>query len=894
MGTHKRNPVVLLLASLTFLLFSFAQFCRAVNDTIRQGETIRDGHSLKSGNNYFQLGFFSPVNSTSRYLGIWYTFDQKAVVWVANRKSPISDRNGVLRIEVDGKLVLRDGNNKLVWLAPVTSSANNTAARLHNTGNFVLSRNDSIDDSDANTALWQSFSNPTDTFLPGMRVPVSSKIGVSKPYRSWKSATDPSPGNYSMGVDPNGGQQIVIWGKEGRRWRSGQWNLQFFIGIPYMSNNVSSFHGFKISLPDETGTMYITYKPPTQDLFRFVISWEGKERQLKWDDDKKKWLPLQSEPDPDNKCELYNYCGNYATCDRSNSRRICNCLEGFKPKFKDQWDQENWSAGCERKIQLQCQSTNRTSRENGKPDGFKKLKCTKLPDLATLLPSEENTEACGKRCLENCQCKAYAFVTGIRCMVWTGDLIDMQHFQQFQQAGNFLFFYRLHHSELDGGRKISNLVIVIICVVVASFLVASLWLLWRYKKKVKVSSMPCCKDKDVAIFDVSKSKRKEFSADLSGPSDILIDENQDNGPELPIFNFGVVAAATKNFYEGNILGQGGFGAVYKGELPGGKEIAVKRLSGNSGQGLEEFKTEIILIARLQHRNLVRLLGCSIQGEEKLLIYEYMPNKSLDNLLFDATKKVELGWRSRLDIIEGIARGLLYLHRDSRLRIIHRDLKASNILLDAEMNPKISDFGMARMFQGNQNEANTVRVVGTYGYMSPEYAMEGLFSVKSDVYSFGVLLLEIVSGQRNTTFRSSDHTSLLSYVSLKRKSIHLFLSATAEAEIYIDLIGNWLQAWRLWSEDKAMDLVDPSIRDTCSPNEVLKCIHIGMLCVQDSAVHRPTMAAVVLLLESETPMLPMPTKPTYTFLRSAIEEEYIGDAQEIVSSNDLTVTVIVGR
>ncbi|KHG23179.1 G-type lectin S-receptor-like serine/threonine-protein kinase [Gossypium arboreum] len=449
-------------------------------------------------------------------------------------------------------------------------------------------------------------------------------------------------------------------------------------------------------------------------------------------------------------------------------------------------------------------------------------------------------------------------------MVWTGDLIDMQHFQQFQQAGNFQFFYRLHHSELDGGRKISNLVIVIICVVAACFLVASLWLLWRYKKKVKVSSMPCCKDDDVEIFDVSKSKRKEFSADLSGPSDILIDENQDNGPELPIFNFSVVAAATKNFYEGNKLGQGRFGAVYKGELPGGKEIAVKRLSGKSGQGLEEFKTEIILIARLQHRNLVRLLGCSIHGEEKLLIYEYMPNKSLDNLLFDATKKAELGWRTRLNIIEGIARGLLYLHRDSRLRIIHRDLKASNILLDSEMNPKISDFGMARMFQGNQIEANTVRVIGTYGYMSPEYAMEGLFSVKSDVYSFGVLLLEIVSGQRNTIFRSSDHTSLLSY------------------------------AWLLWSEDKAMDLVDPSIRDTCSPNEVLKCIHIGMLCVQDSAVHRPTMAAVVLLLESETPTLPMPTKPTYTFLRSAIEEEDIGDAQEIGSSNDLMVTVIVGR
>ncbi|XP_039020144.1 putative G-type lectin S-receptor-like serine/threonine-protein kinase At1g61610 isoform X2 [Hibiscus syriacus] len=757
METCNKNPVFVSLVSLIFLLYSFAQFCHAANDKIRQGEALRDGETLVSENNVFELGFFSPGNSSFRYLGIWYEFDSEAVVWVANRDKPILGRNGVLRIEDDGKLVVHDRNDGVVWSSNVSRSSNNTAAKLSNDGNFMLSGDD------GGSTLWESFNEPTDTFLPGMRVPVSCKRGECRHFRSWKSPGDPSPGNYSLCVDPNGGQQIVLWDNNNqRRWRSGQWNLQFFTGLPFMRDKANYLHGFDISRPDENGTMYITYTPlkhPKPSLFRFQISWEGWEKQSRWNASEKKWDYLHTEPDPDNQCELYNLCGNYSTCDRS---RKCICLKGFRPKSQAQWDASNWSGGC-----------------------------------------------------------------------------------------------------VHPGRKISNLMIVIISLVLAGCLAASLWLLCRYKKKLKVSSRPCCMDDDVAVSDVSKIKSKEFSTDFFVPTDILIDGSQVNGPELQNFDFSYIATATKNFCDENRLGQGGFGTVYKGELPSGEQIAVKRLSVQSGQGLEEFKTEIILIAKLQHRNLVRLLGCCIHGDEKLLIYEYMPNKSLDRLLFDEAKKAELDWRTRLGIIEGIARGLLYLHRDSRHRIIHRDLKASNILLDAEMNPKISDFGMARMFGGNQNEAKTVRVVGTYGYMSPEYAMEGLFSVKSDAYSFGVLLLEIVSGQRNNSFRSFDHTSLLTY------------------------------AWQLWSEDKIMDLVDPCIRDSCSPNEVLKCIHPAMLCVQDSPARRPKMETVVVFLESETATLPMPTKPTYTSLRTAVEEENVLDGQQ-VSSNHVTVTTIVGR
>ncbi|XP_075667339.1 G-type lectin S-receptor-like serine/threonine-protein kinase At1g11330 isoform X2 [Castanea sativa] len=237
-------------------------------------------------------------------------------------------------------------------------------------------------------------------------------------------------------------------------------------------------------------------------------------------------------------------------------------------------------------------------------------------------------------------------------------------------------------------------------------------------------------------------------------------DNLNQVQELPLFNFEMLVRATNDFHLSSKLGQGGFGPVYKGKLSDGQEIAVKRLSRTSAQGLEEFMNEVVVISKLQHRNLVRLLGCCVEGEERMLLYEYMPNKSLDAFLFDPHKERLLDWKKRFNIIEGIGRGLLYLHRDSRLRIIHRDLKASNILLDKELNPKISDFGMARIFGSDEDQANTNRVVGTYGYMSPEYAMEGRFSEKSDVFSFGVLLLEIVSGRRNTSFYNDEQSQSL--------------------------------------------------------------------------------------------------------------------------------------
>ncbi|KAF8020204.1 hypothetical protein BT93_G0795 [Corymbia citriodora subsp. variegata] len=335
-----------------------------------------------------------------------------------------------------------------------------------------------------------------------------------------------------------------------------------------------------------------------------------------------------------------------------------------------------------------------------------------------------------------------------------------------------------------------------------------------------------------------------------------------NVPSSPFIEFTTILNATNYFSASNKLGQGGFGPVYKGILGDGREVAIKRLSSTE-QGTEEFANEVLLIMRLQHKNLVKLLGFCADNEEKILVYEYMPNGSLDVVLFDRERRAELDWRKRIDIINGIARGVLYLHEDSRLRIIHRDLKASNILLDSEMNPKISDFGMARIFSGNDGGANTATIVGTYGYMAPEYAMEGLYSTKSDVFSFGVLVLEIITGERNTSFHlSRQELTIAAY------------------------------AWHLWQDERELELVDPLIIGSCCAEEFRRYMQIGLLCVQEDAYDRPTMSSVVVMMKNESTTLANPQQPAFSVGRFTEHHQQVTDNS--CSVNGVTISNIDAR
>ncbi|PIA33310.1 hypothetical protein AQUCO_04100022v1 [Aquilegia coerulea] len=333
------------------------------------------------------------------------------------------------------------------------------------------------------------------------------------------------------------------------------------------------------------------------------------------------------------------------------------------------------------------------------------------------------------------------------------------------------------------------------------------------------------------VLEYKRKKDKEgvVVVDVEDRKNVAADDEENDMWDL-FYNFRTLEIATNCFSEINRLGHGGFGPVFKGLLPNGQEVAVKKLSLNSRQGVREFTNEVKLLLRIQHKNLVTLLGCCIESPEKMLVYEYLPNRSLDFFLFDKEKSASLNWSKRLEIIIGVARGLLYLHEEAPERIIHRDIKASNILLDEQLKPKISDFGLARLFPGEDTHLNTFRISGTHGYMAPEYAMHGILSVKTDVFSFGVLLLEIVSGRKNyDRSHDSKKADLISYT------------------------------WNLSQGGKTLELVDPTLKKW-NRDEAAMCIQLGLLCCQATVAERPNMNSVNLMLLSDSFHLPKPGKP----------------------------------
>ncbi|KAF3498264.1 hypothetical protein DY000_02054718 [Brassica cretica] len=827
--------------------------CIGANDTIMRRQSLRDGEVIFSEGKRFAFGFFSPgEDSKLRYVGIWYAqISEQTVIWVANRERPVNDTSGLVVFSGRGNLCLYSSahETELLWSTNVSDRISEPMARLSDLGNLVV-----LDHLTGRT-LWESFDHPTDTFVPFMRLGFTRKDGLDRFLTSWRSPQDPGLGNYTLRMERGAFPQTMMYNGLNPLWRGGSWTGQRWSGVPEKTLK-SIFNISFVNNQDEVSNTYGVLD--TSVITRVVMRDVGSLQRFTWNAREKRWIGLR--PNPQEQCDGYAYCGPNGYCDPlSRDTLECRCLPGYEPKTPEDWNSRDPSGGCTRRDDtgLPCRGR----------EVFVKLERVKIPDTSgASVDMNVTLKECKQTCLGNCSCVAYASgyyesEGGPRgCLTWHGDMLDTR---TYLSSGQDLYV-RVDKEELarwnrEGSSRKRKLIWILISLIAAVMLATVM--LFCFVRKRQKSKRHTRSTTTFATSYVDFGDSLRFEEQL---------HDKARNRELPLFELTTIVEATDNFSLNNKLGAGGFGSVYKGVLENGMEIAVKRLSTNSGQGMVEFKNEVKLISKLQHRNLVRILGCCVELEEKMLIYEYLPNKSLDYFIFHEEHRALLDWPQRIDIIRGVARGVLYLHHDSRLRIIHRDLKASNVLLDNEMIPKISDFGMARIFGGNQVEGSTKRVVGTYGYMSPEYAMDGQFSIKSDVYSFGVLILEIITGKKNNCC-FNEYSNLLGHI------------------------------WDQWKKGEVIEIID-KLMDVKSydESEVIKCIHIGLLCVQENASDRVDMSTIVFMLEQNAIDLPSPKHPAFTTGRR-IESNDGGSSsggclsgQNGNSINDVTLTTILGR
>ncbi|KAE8725703.1 G-type lectin S-receptor-like serine/threonine-protein kinase [Hibiscus syriacus] len=832
---------------------------------------LADGETLVSPGNIFELGFFSPSNisNVKRYVGIWYISSPKVVVWVANRENPVPDKTGVLSA-ADGKLKLSDGKGKLYWSTqPGTKRSTPVISMVTE---FILTS-------------WSSEDDPSPgnfTFNRGLsswkRAPFTGDQRVKQ--KITKPKNNCSVFNFCGNF---GTCNVNSWlpckclpgfkPKFSEKWNAGDFSAgcirnsssscgNDFVSLKRMKVDDSYS---SITVNDEKSCREECLKDCQCQAYSFVGQRDFTISCLIWSDDLKN---LQEDQAGGNNLQL-----RVTRSDIEATTRNCEtCGTNFVP-YSLSTGQE-----CGDLMYFSFDCNNNTDELSFMAPNGNYSVITVDPDARTFVIQMKAKEADNCSAMNSSASRTLQFkesspfnVTG-NCRGGVGNLTSDSTLEDtveveiswkpplepictspadcndwphstcnetgngqrrclcdtaFHWDGSALNCTQVGQmGESSGTRKRLPLILGISLPIGTTTLCAVVLIyVWR-KKVVKRPA----KQRKASLQRYDTERRVKELMGLSH-----FEEKDGKGIDVPFFDFESILAATNNFSEENKLGKGGFGPVYMGKFPGGEVVAVKRLSSVSRQGLEEFKNEVVLIAKLQHRNLVRLLGYCIRGEEKILLYEYMPNKKLRLCFIFGESSIQLlDWETRFNIIMGVARGMLYLHQDSRLRIIHRDLKTSNILLDAEMNPKISDFGLARMIQGKQTEANTVRVIGTYGYMAPEYAVDGLFSIKSDVFSFGIVMLEIISGRKNTRFYQveADGPSLVGY------------------------------GWRLWEEDKALDLMDERVRSSCNASEFMRCVHVGMLCVQEDPSERPTMGDVMLMLSTQNLSLPVPKHPAY--------------------------------
>ncbi|KAL6644797.1 hypothetical protein ACP70R_016405 [Stipagrostis hirtigluma subsp. patula] len=733
----------------------------AANDTLAAGESLTGNRTLVSAGGKFELGFFSPPNSSNYYIGIWYKqIPAQTAIWVMNRDAPVSaPSSAALTVSQDGNLALFGTGNRSrepIWSSNSANSCadGGVAAVLLDTGNLQVLCGRHGGNSSA--IIWQSFEHLTDTLVPGGWFGLNKSTGAYQALRSWRSPTDPSTGLYMDRVDSDGsGRFAFLWNGTVVYHHVGPWNGRYFNSIPEMI--MSANYNFTFVNNDQGVNYSFQITDPSILYSRQVMSPHGQIIMYDWSDKSGQWLLHWATPT--SQCDVYSLCGPFGLCDVASSGS-CQCLPGFEPAAPRDWAAQLWSGGCARKTSLQCSSSNASST-----DGFLPMQNVQLPSNNFSVAGSGSAGDCAAACLGNCSCTAYAYYNG-GCFVWGGELRNIQQLTDGDPGASTLFL-RVAAADLaalNQGTPTNHLRLI-----------------------------------------------------------LLVGRTVHHDGSLLVFSYDYLAHCTKKFSQK--LGMGSFGSVYKGTLPDGTAVAVKRLEG-SAQGEKQFRTEVRTLGTIQHVNLVRLRGFCATKHERLLVYDYMPNGSLASLLSGQSFRL-LDWRTRYGIMAGVARGLAYLHENCQERIVHCDVKPENILLDAGFCPKVADLGMAKLI-GRDFSQSLTTARGTVGYLAPEWILGLPVTAKADVYSYGMMLLELISGRRNRD------------------------------------TGRGMGYFPLWAatrvgEGRFLELLDERLAGDADAEELGRACTVACWCIQQSEALRPTMGEVVQVLEGSvrpaTPPVP---------------------------------------
>ncbi|PUZ50676.1 hypothetical protein GQ55_6G077400 [Panicum hallii var. hallii] len=759
--------------------------CHAAMDTISAGRELASGDKLLSSNGRFALGFFQTKGGNSSnsapkwYLGIWFhTVPKFTPVWVANRENPIANLTSCkLLLSHDGNLVILDDhptNGSTVWSSKSNSTTNSTIAALLENGNLVLRSA-----SNASLVFWQSFDHPTDALLQGAKIGWNNATGLIRRLVSTKNTIDQAPGVYSFELFGHNGYTSMVstFNSSKPYWSSGDWDGRHFSNIPETVGQTWLSLNFT-SNEQETYIEYVIADPTV--LSRGIMDVSGQLKVLVWFEGSRDWQAIFTAPK--SQCDVYASCGPFTVCNDV-PFPSCTCMKGYSIQSPQDWELDDRTDGCSRNTPLYCEGNTSAA---GVADKFYPMPSVQLPADAQTVGTATSAEECSLVCLGSCSCTAYSYDQG-GCSIWHDNLFNVR------QQGNSVLHLRLAAKELQSSKSNRRGVIIGAAVGASAATLGLIFLLIIWMRK-----------------------GKNYGGDIQGGMGIIA------------FRYGDLQSATKNFSEK--LGAGSFGSVFKGTLNDSTTIAVKRLDG-ARQGEKQFRAEVSSIGVIQHVNLVKLIGFCCQGDKRLLVYEHMPNGSLDAQLFQSNGTV-LPWTIRYQIALGVARGLAYLHSGCRDCIIHCDIKPENILLDESFTPKVADFGMAK-FLGREFSHVVTTMRGTIGYLAPEWISGTAITSKVDVYSYGMVLLDIVSGSRNSTKQFS-------------------VDGVHEAYFPVQVAHNLL-------DGDIASLVDANLLGEANLEEVERICKVACWCIQDVEFDRPTMSEVVQFLEGlcevETPPVP---------------------------------------